>query len=226
MKKSKEFKFLFRTIFVLVSFLLMYCSSNDDSLNDNNLVCPIENGDFNNWVQVSNGDGISYELPEGWTESVFANSSSRFRNGEGFFNKHVSSTDDGTALLIKRSTQNKNNGFIRLNCNSAPKRLVGKYMFPGSSLVSNIDTLTIAIHFSKTLDTLSQSQLHQGVIPERAKRFKTFTRSNNFTNFEIDLSEAINKDEIEYITIMLLMESQILFEEEYSTALINYLNFE
>lgn len=226
MKKSKKFKFLINTIPVILFILLMHCCSNDDFINDKNLICPIENGDFNDWLQVSNGDSIFYELPIGWTESIFANVSSRFRNGEGFLNKYVSNSEDGNALLLKRSTQNRNNGFLRFECNSAPNSLSGRYKFLGSSLDGNIDTLTIAVHFSKALDTLSLSNLHQGVIPERAEYIKAFSRTDGMIDFEIDLSNAINKNELEYVTIMLLMESQILLEEEYSTAIIDNLVFE
>lgn len=226
MLKSKKLLAFPKAIFIVVSFLAIQCSNDNDTMKDNGQICHIENGGFDNWIPMSNGNGISYELPVGWTESIFANASSRFRNGEGFFNKNVSRSEEEMALLIKRSTQNKNNGFARFNCNSAPKRLLGKYMFPGSSLPTNVDTLTIAVHFSKVLDTLTQSQLHQGVIPARAKYFKTFNRSDNLIDFEIDLRDATNREDIEYVTIMLLMESQILFEEEYSTAVIDDLSFE
>lgn len=187
-----------------------------------NAQCVIPNRDFESWFLVSTG--IPYELPEFWTESVFANVGSRFRNGEGFFNKYDEPDARGGAILLRRTTQNANNGFIRFACDSVPDKMVGRYKFSGTNIAGDVDTLSILVHFSEAKDTLSQSDLHFGMWPERARYMQTIEPTDGFVNFEIDLTD-LQDQKTDYATIQFVMRRKITFADEYATAVVDSLRF-
>ncbi|MEE9361148.1 MAG: hypothetical protein V3U92_00955 [Cellulophaga sp.] len=223
---------------VICIALIMSCSSDDAEP----IIVPepvsfpeIPNGDFESWrVETKDhltGTEVNYDVPNEWTE-FFINDVLRFTSGHGFFNKYDYPTGDGSALLLERSfpgaSESKNNGFVRFNCITVPNKLTGRYKFIGSSLASTgiVDTLRIAVHFSKIIDTLTTLNLHNNVLPDRARYITIIEPTENFNYFEIDVSEFIDQ-EIDYATIQLIMKmGDSGLDAEYSSAIIDDLKFE
>ena len=186
--------------------------------------CDIPNGDFEEWITIENGDSPSYDLPVDWTES-FVNLFFRLPYGTGFFYKYTGTDANGNAALLRRSNANRNNGFIRFDCGSAPEKLKGRYKFTKSDDPSRVDTLNIIAYFSKVPDTLTLSELHQGIAPVEAKRFTTITPVDTFTDFEIDLS-SFRGTTYDYAVILFVISTRTQTNMGNSTAVIDDLRFE
>ncbi|MEW7280896.1 DUF5018 domain-containing protein [Aquimarina sp. 2201CG1-2-11] len=194
--------------------------------------CEIPNGDFESWRTYTQSE-VNYDAPNEWTEGLVS-ILTRIFGKYTFFNKYDYPTGEGSALLIKRSipgtsyNQGKSNGYIRFKCSKVPNKLTGKYKFFGSNLPDVIDTLRIAVHFSKTADTLTTSQLNTSTLPDRARYITIVEPTEDLTDFEIDVSEFIGQ-EIDYATIQLVLASKKITLNalnEYSSALIDDLKFE
>lgn len=190
-----------------------------------NAQCIIPNGGFDNWKIFNKTDGSGqYEYPENWYENFGNPTSGRWGYGIGFFYKYSGTDANGSALLLKRNASNKQNGFVRFECKTKPTKLKGRYKFFGSDNISETDTLTIGIHFSMNTDTLTLAQLYQASFKENTSMFKTTDIQNDFTEFEINLSNSLATDEIEYITIQLIISAGNYINGSTATAVIDDLN--
>lgn len=201
--------------------------------------CTIPNGDFENFdtKTVNSSEGpLTYDLPQGWTESPLTNIPSRL-NGIGFFNKYVESDANGNALLIRRSHPDVlgfiviNSGHIRFACDQVPNRLKGRVKFSASNQreAGLKDAFIIGAYPSTELDTLTTVQLYEGQLPPRAMIFRTEEPITTFTEFEIDLTEFTNTGvDYRYFTIMIKMEmlNNLSINPEYATAVLDDLRFE
>ncbi|MEH6538231.1 MAG: T9SS type A sorting domain-containing protein [Psychroserpens sp.] len=221
-------------IFLIAAFILKanFCQSQ----------CVIPNGEFEEFETVERedlfGNIISYEVPMDWIESPPMNIVPRFIHGIGFFGPYEESDANGSALLITRSApgsfQNINSGYMRFHCTEVANRIKGRIKFLASSNreIGQMDRISIGVFYSTAEDSLSLvDDIYPGNFPERSKYFTTTELIEEFTDFEIDLSDFYeSEEEYEYFTVMIKMEiiDPISLGAEYSSAVLDdvYLEYD
>lgn len=186
--------------------------------------CVVPDGGFDEWSTYDNEIHV-YDIPKYWNESV-VNVFSRLAYGYGFFNKYTESDANELALLAVRRYSNRNNGYIRFECNNVPLKLKGRYKFSGSNVASETDTLIIAVHFASLPDTLTKIELNQAKLPDLNTRlFKTTIPQVNFTDFEIDFSTISSENDFNYVSIHLMIQAGIYINSSIATAVFDDFEF-
>lgn len=187
----------------------------------------IPNGGFDNWTTRTNGTQ-TYEYPEGDWEENLLNIVTRFVDQVGYFEKYTGPDANGNAALVRRNPGSLNDGFIRFECNSVPLKLKGRYKFSQSNDITDTDTLSVRVHFSKVSDTISGSDLFNSfLISPNTREFETTIKKTDFTDFEIDLEDiATNGEHYDYAVIRLMIKggSQNIYTT--STAVFDDLEFD
>ena len=184
----------------------------------------IPNGGFDNWIIIDNGANV-YDYPEDWEESM-VNLLSRLSYGYGFFIKYSEPDANGNALLVRRQYANRNNGFIRFECDTVPSKLKGRYKFSGSDNPDETDTLIFAVHFSTLPDTLTLTELNLGDFPDTNTRlFTTTVPVPDFTDFEIDLSSISPTSGFDYVSIHIMINAEVYINSSVTTAVFDDLEF-